>query len=66
MFLQKMRRELLYQTYIKVSLQFTPSIAEKASNEDIGDPATSHDVIGENYACKLPRKSSPIPKRRLR
>jgi hypothetical protein len=62
MFFQKMRREILYQTYIKVSLQFTLTIAEKASNEGIGDTATSHHVIGENYVCKLPTKSSPIPK----
>ena len=51
-----MRREVLYQTYEKVSLQLTLTIAEEASNER----------IGENNACKLPTKSSsPIPKRRL-
>ena len=33
---RKMRGEILYQTYEKVSLQFTLTIAEKASSEGIG------------------------------
>jgi hypothetical protein len=64
-FFKKMRREILYQSYIKISLQFTLTIAEKASNEGTGDTATSQHVIGENNVCNLPTKCSPVPKRRL-